>query len=341
LRKAKEFMKVPALYITAIYNLKISGDLGKGINIRGGIYLTNNKNFVSSLLTDSLLQAIGNLEFQALLDAEAVFYKMSDDSISTQNEDDLLCDFLANCGIIINEFWLIKDHAIDLMLGFVEYPYLNSQNLELPYHLPTIHSNWITGGSHNSSGTNDQVTFSRHDIEQVIAWGSSFLIEPFSRSQSLKTAIRPGMQRITRAIAFLSTARKQKDLGIRITHYCSAFECLFSTSTTELTHKLAERVAYFLEAESKNRLIVYDDLKNIYTIRSQVTHGSAISSKLFPKVNDYSMKADNFLRRVFVKLQTEERLDKYYRKENAEDLEKYLTELTLGYDRFAIMEKEQ
>lgn len=321
-----------SLYITNVFNLKILEDLGQGIHIRGGIYLTNNLIFIRSFLSENTQLAIGNLEFEVLYNANVIFYKISEDEISNTNDDDLLCNFLANCKNIINELWLIKDHSIDIMLGFVEYPYIKSSFIDLPYNSSLFHSNWVTGGSNTSTGEYYCTNFNRNEIEQVISWGSTILIEPFSESQNRKSAMSPGVDRISLCNVFLQTARKEFDIGIKITHYCSAFECLFSTDTTELTHKLSERVAYFLETEPQHRIALYNDLKNIYSIRSQVTHGSVISKKLFPKITEYSKKADDILRRVSIKLRENESLDKYFRGDNNEELEKYLTALTLGLD---------
>ena len=113
--KIKLTMGNKSLYITTAYNLKISEDLGQGILIRGGIHLTNNKTFIRSILSLNLRQAIGSLEFNALYNADTVFYKISMDIISSKNDDDLLCNFLANCKVIVNELWLIKDHSIDTL----------------------------------------------------------------------------------------------------------------------------------------------------------------------------------------------------------------------------------
>ncbi|WP_018342597.1 HEPN domain-containing protein [Cytophaga aurantiaca] len=330
-------MKERVLYITAIFNLKILGDLGEGINIRGGIYLTNNKSHIYSLMTDKLHNAIGNIEYNALLDANAVFYKISHDEISFENADDFLCDFLVNCRMIINELWLIKDHSINIMLGFSEYPYIKPSLIELPYHDSCINSNWITGGSHTSTGDNCISTFQISEVEQIISWGKNSLVEPFSKFKNRKTAIVPEIQRISRSLVFLQTARQQVDLGIKITHYCSAYECLFSTNSAELTHKLSERIAYFLETEPQKRIALYNDIKSIYSIRSSVTHGSSISEKYFKKISEYSQKSDNILRRILIKIQEKEYFDQFYRKDNGEKLEKFLLELTLGFDSSEIV----
>jgi hypothetical protein len=51
--------------------------------------------------------------------------------------------------------------------------------------------------------------------------------------------------RISRATRFIGSARLDRHPAIKVAHYCSALESLFSTDSSELTHKLSERVALF------------------------------------------------------------------------------------------------
>ena len=112
------------LFISAAFNLKIKGDLGKGINMVGDIKLTNNSEFMFNTLTPTLFEAAGLLEFNELLKAEAIFYQIVDIDINNDNSDDYVIQFQYNCKRIFTEFWIIKDNAIDMMLGYVEFPYI-------------------------------------------------------------------------------------------------------------------------------------------------------------------------------------------------------------------------
>nr|WP_305462904.1 HEPN domain-containing protein [Photobacterium leiognathi] len=79
-------------------------------------------------------------------------------------------------------------------------------------------------------------------------------------------------------------------------HYCSAFESLFSTDNSELTHKLSERVAFFLKDFGFNPVEVFDDLKSFYVIRSKVTHGDSLKTNKEQSLSSLSQRCDNYLR---------------------------------------------
>ena len=56
----------------------------------------------------------------------------------------------------------------------------------------------------------------------------------------------------------------------------AALEALFSTSSTEIAHQLAERCAFFLEPSAKGRINRYSELKRYYNMRSRIVHGERI-----------------------------------------------------------------
>jgi hypothetical protein len=51
------------------------------------------------------------------------------------------------------------------------------------------------------------------------------------------------------------------DVQVRIANYCSALESLFSNDTTELTHKLSERVSWFIGEDAANRISTFHRVK--------------------------------------------------------------------------------
>jgi hypothetical protein len=63
-----------------------------------------------------------------------------------------------------------------------------------------------------------------------------------------------------------------------ITSAITALEALFLDGTTELTHRLAQRVAVFLRVlgTQPDAQRTYDDVKKGYTIRSQFVHGGSL-----------------------------------------------------------------
>ena len=59
-------------------------------------------------------------------------------------------------------------------------------------------------------------------------------------------------------------------------HYCSALETLFTTESTEITHKLAERVSFFLGKDGSERIKIFHTVKAAYSIRSKLVHGGGL-----------------------------------------------------------------
>jgi len=59
----------------------------------------------------------------------------------------------------------------------------------------------------------------------------------------------------------------------------STLECLLSTKNMEIIHTLAERSALILHNKSSERLKKYNEVKNIYAVRSKLVHGKAFVKK--------------------------------------------------------------
>ena len=87
------------------------------------------------------------------------------------------------------------------------------------------------------------------------------------------------------------------DLPHKVANYCTSFEALVSTSSTELSHQVSERVAVLIGKDSAEAEKIYRDLKRAYDTRSKLVHGDQLTA-----TNDrYLIEAQNcdkYLRRV-------------------------------------------
>lgn len=103
--------------------------------------------------------------------------------------------------------------------------------------------------------------------------------------------------RIKRAYKFLSMARSNSDLIIKITFYMSALECLMTSSkTSPISNKLARRAAAYIGGDRKTFLRNADFFRNIYdNIRSEFIHGNAFSTSPDSHAKQ-SEKLDNYIR---------------------------------------------
>jgi len=75
-------------------------------------------------------------------------------------------------------------------------------------------------------------------------------------------------------------------------------ESLFATSSAELAHQLAERMAIFLSRESDERERIYRQVKRAYAVRSKVVHGDVLKESKTSELIEVSLECDELLRQV-------------------------------------------
>jgi hypothetical protein len=108
--------------------------------------------------------------------------------------------------------------------------------------------------------------------------------------------------RIERAFNFIRAARTTMDTLLKIALYINAYECLFTTDSIEIAHKMAERVAYYAAADKEQRLTTYRLMKEAYTVRSNYFHGKASDKKqTLAKLIDLLKRLDALTRQVLTK----------------------------------------
>lgn len=118
------------------------------------------------------------------------------------------------------------------------------------------------------------------------------------------------LNRIERAYHFIESARQESFLPSKISTYVMLLECLFSTAgeNTEVSYKIAHRVAAYLEQDNKFRKDIFDQVSKFYSLRSHYVHGQGVkiggSTKSYSKnqITDFSIEIDSLIRRVFYKI---------------------------------------
>lgn len=108
--------------------------------------------------------------------------------------------------------------------------------------------------------------------------------------------------RIERAFNFIRTARTTVDTLLKIALYINAYECLFTTDSNEIAHKMAERVAYYADTDQEQRRTTYKLIKEAYTVRSNFFHGKASDKKqTLAKLITLLERLDDLTRKVLTK----------------------------------------
>lgn len=130
---------------------------------------------------------------------------------------------------------------------------------------------------------------------------------------------------VKRALYYLDGSLMAALWHTRFVMLTTVLESLFTTGTQEIGHKMAERVAWFLADDPQKRRSIFDGMKRIYQVRSQITHGAELDRKVqgeYSKelMHELEMRVQAVLRKV---LQDETLLAAFCSKER----EDYLTGL--------------
>jgi hypothetical protein len=124
-------------------------------------------------------------------------------------------------------------------------------------------------------------------------------LNPISQVEPTGTIVTADEVRaLTRVSYFLNLARDCSDLSVKVAHYATCLEILFSTDSSEISHKLAERVALFLGHTFEERKQLFNRIKSLYSVRSKVVHGDVFTKASVRKLREISLDADDLLRQL-------------------------------------------
>jgi hypothetical protein len=303
--------------------MQIAEDLERGEKVADRFRITNSRSVIHELITPIFTVVAGRLEAAYLQKAGAIAYAIEEHEPfpNQAHAQTFLEKRLAEVHIFLHMLWLVKDNSANVELGYLQHPYKSTPPSEVS-RISIAHTN------STALGEVVPTQFSREELREARqAFGflspDNIILRP--QSATLETS------RLERAFYFLQAARAASDLGVKISNYCTCFEALFSTDAQELSHKLAERIACFLEPELPNRLELYHTVKKAYGIRSKVVHGVAGSPKLRDTVKKTASVCDEVARKVLVRILSDSTHRKQFMSKDGENnMEEYLLSLVLG-----------
>jgi len=98
--------------------------------------------------------------------------------------------------------------------------------------------------------------------------------------------------RLRQALISYSRALLTEDLEFAFLLYWQVLEALFSPGGTEVSHRICEIAAAVLHPFGSDRLEAYDQLRELYRIRSKIVHGESRAIKDLPmltlKISEYA-----------------------------------------------------
>ncbi|MET3536423.1 HEPN domain-containing protein [Chryseobacterium limigenitum] len=210
---------------------------------------------------------------------------------------------------ILNTLWRIKDNNI----------YIN-QFYYFPVAEPFVYFRGkLNFNLYTSSGNIEDIHFNENDfisIDSLFTQRSNFLSKDIVKKDYPKENIEGidvyvgqklnnhnDLSRFARSNMFLNEARKQSTLPLKITNYISFFECLFSTTSVEISHQVSERISFFLNRYDQNikKIEIYKIIKSCYAIRSKYIHGDKLENKHKELINlqSFSNQIDKLARLTY------------------------------------------
>jgi hypothetical protein len=257
--------------ISTIRFLTVTEDIKEAFSLMPGIELITDKNKIQKILDSEFEKIAGIIEYDHYINANHILYCEANEThfpVGGDSHEALTC-WLIWLEMLLRDSWLIKDNSMICESAYCR-AFSNAKTawtcnrLESSYSLSTGHKHKNTNFLLNELELWDHTS---NKLQSHLHLNKSSLLSSFSDKK---------FSRIGRALRFIDSARKETHPAIKIAHYCSAFESIFSTDNAELSHKLSERVAIFLKGHSYDGVETFDKVKSFYNIRSKVTHGDSL-----------------------------------------------------------------
>ena len=188
-------MKV--LFITAIQDLIISENLGRGDRISPELFITNDLSFIKSLLTDEFRLMAGKLETDFILTSNVIIYGRNDVNDNNFVGQDYLKRQMVRLQFFLNFIWLLKDNSANFDMAFLQYNELRGVRID---------KNFISAVYTNCNGERDTVTLSREELKLARRiFREKFSKEPVELENG--TRLQKGINRISIVLYFFASSK--------------------------------------------------------------------------------------------------------------------------------------
>lgn len=309
---------VAATFCTALKDISLPNNLPKRGKVGERLTLTTDFEEIRSIFSPEVVKLIGTVEYNSLASANGCVYGRTQFHPS-EDPYKVLDRFLADLEIFLQSMWIVKDNSVNFDTGFLIY------NIgEEKY----VSSNVISTMFFNCLGERAITEFSFNEIKETLRLFESTEVVPRVPGQT-RTQITSSVERISRSMYFVQSARDTSDLGNKIADYCSAFEALLATNPQELSHQLSERVAALLGDSPDEKWTIYREIKQAYQVRSKIVHGSGIKISKIGELLEISRTCDQRIRECVSLYFTKPRVRKAI-ESDASELDEFMVKRIFG-----------
>ncbi|MBV1929462.1 MAG: hypothetical protein KUG81_08135 [Gammaproteobacteria bacterium] len=302
-------------YITVLLNFEIKERLDSPIEMKSGIYISNNPKHVEKYFSPSQLHAIGTIETSFIFSGRPYIYQIGHVMLEEQIPDNTV-NFLREVQAFIMGLWLRRDCGVNNELAF-------GVSQDGRY----VHSNSLTIFNERADAKKVIHRIDLDELNKVVSIYKNNLGGAKNSDTPENTRFQKGLDRIGVSFSHLQSARSGDDLAVKIAYYCTFFESILSTTTNELSHQVSERAAHILGHSKEDKIRIYKGLKNVYGIRSRIFHGENVSKKQLKDISDVSVFADTIARQLISEMLGDNNFSKVLRSSDSSELESYMLDL--------------
>lgn len=268
-------------FISVIHYLKLDKQ-DCTISLTSGM-ISNNGDLLKEVLNYKSDLALGTMGVHSIDEFQGnTFYLVDgefDASITHEKVDTfgtmMAFGFLRQIQSLTNDLWSIRDNSIYVRDGFLfVYDKDFEDGVSYKASLSTINT--------KSTGIIEETCFSTEEIDSVAESMSVISIDDLCSGENYRDATQfqyfknAKMGKKAIAEVYVFHARASASLPMKVLMYITSMEALVSTSTSELSHQVAERVAVLLGEDSTARNAIYNEIKKGYGYRSKTAHGEAL-----------------------------------------------------------------
>lgn len=265
--------------------MKLESIKNRGVEIFGGARISNGSRIIDETLKKEPMKVTLGIhsvdEFNS-----SVYYYLDGEFKEIENKEQMddignkyTFFFLRQVQTFLHYLWEVKDNNVYVRDGFLlVYDKRFEDGFTYKASLSEIYK-LANGENSISLFTDDEIRLATQRF--IIPEFIDFKEDSFGgRDVDSDHFYSKTSSRVERAVYFLSGARRSHTPPMKIVLYCNALECLFTSSKTEVTHKIAERVALMLGTTKDSRKQLFKLIKQGYNHRSTLVHGQAFDKRV-------------------------------------------------------------
>jgi len=276
-----------------------------------------NTNLASLLLSPTLMQTIGYSDIEVIRNCPLLVFRFSENAFGDlENTENLLKAETFICSVSVAfsmACWLLKPSSVYF------------ERMILKFNQAFI-SNKIDFRNYDFRCCSSQADFYEGDLKQLMEYScilrSYTIFDQFQHTQQgivlfgrlrefmgdsykyyeqtipFRTLIPGKGPSFYTALKNLQKYLESTQIPDRFQNGCTALEALFATDDKGIKEKLAKRVAAIIASDENEAREVYLNMKNIYHLRSEESHGEGVF--IDSSCIELSKHFDDYLRKTFV-----------------------------------------